>query len=170
MPVICSNSTMNTLCSYIESINFNILQKLKVDNVNNINLYKNNNVKYSKKEYDDIINFFKIILKEEKQLNVNSEIINLEINSVATDKYKNIKKQLLEAGYDLDIIVNVLIDYYYIEKNKSNKDILWNLYGDIIFKNVLTNTKEPILFPFYDENGNIEYMNKKYTWKEVDIY
>jgi hypothetical protein len=67
------------------------------------------------------------------------------------------------------IVVNCLIDYFYKEKLSANKDILWNTYGKYIFNNVKLNTKDKIVFPIPDNDGNIKYMGKKYSLKEVEL-
>ena len=90
--------------------------------------------------------------------------------SYVYDEMKALKEKFINLGCDISIIANCLIDYFYIEKNTLNKDILWDLYGDIICQNVKNNSTNPIMFPLPDENGDILYMGKTYSYKEIDEY
>lgn len=175
MPLICSNSTMNLLCRYIESINFDISKKLKIDNSNEYyKIYRNNKIKYTEDIYTNIKNIISKYISGQRKININIEHIS-EYNKTMDNEYnikndnQEIKKELFKVNKNIDIILNCLIDYFYLEKPKSNKDILWRLYGDIIFKNVKNNSSNKIRFPFPDINGDIKYMGKNYTWKEVEI-
>ena len=71
------------------------------------------------------------------------------------------------------IIVNCLVDYFYKEKSKSNKDLLWTTYGKYIYKNIVENTgKTTTLFPMpckdY-EKGDLQYLGYNYKLQEVKL-
>ena len=67
------------------------------------------------------------------------------------------------------MVTNVLVDYFYIIKPSANKDILWSIYGKYIFDNVRKNTLYVTKFPFPNKKGDIVYLNKQYSLKEIII-
>ena len=67
------------------------------------------------------------------------------------------------------LLANIYVDYFYETCPKSNKDILWKYFGKNIVKNIIENTKEPIMFPLKDEEGQIEYLGETYSLKEIKI-
>jgi len=77
-----------------------------------------------------------------------------EINTICSDVY---------------LVTNVLLDYFYKIKPSANKDILWSTYGKYICNNVKENTTTIPKFPFPNDNGEIEYLGKKYSLKELNI-
>ena len=169
MPLIYSNSTMNLLCRYIEGINFQISQKIKnSSNSDFYKLYKNLNLTYSEELYENVKNIINEFIKGKKCKVINNNTF--DDGSYIYDEMKALKERFINLGCDISIIVNCLIDYFYIEKNTLNKDILWDLYGDIICQNVKNNSKNPIIFPLPDKNGDILYMGKTYSYKEIDEY
>ncbi|MNJ03085.1 hypothetical protein D3C73_1632690 [compost metagenome] len=66
--------------------------------------------------------------------------------------------------------MNYLIDLSYCDKPRFKKEILWDLYGDVIFKNIKNKCKnKKILFPFPSQAGSLKYLNKIYELMEVNI-
>ena len=66
-------------------------------------------------------------------------------------------------------IVNILVDYFYGEKNKASKSALWENYGSFIYQNVREKTDAPVLFPTQCKDGEITYMGTQYKVTEVDM-
>lgn len=68
------------------------------------------------------------------------------------------------------IVTNCLVDYFYRDYPRSNKDILWRSYGKYIYRNVRKNTgAETFYFPFPAEDGSIAYMGYRYELKELSV-
>ena len=63
----------------------------------------------------------------------------------------------------------MLVDYFYGEKEKSNKDILFVLYGNVMARNVLRNAGGKTYFPIKDKEGDIIYLGDRYSVKEVCV-
>ena len=177
MPVTVSDSSMNLLCKYIESINFNISQKTKsIENDILVNVLKNKDYSYSDDLYCRIINNFKEHIKNIKfnkqlaeEIGDGNNLGKFDLETIKEYRIDNnsLKDVLSLVCYNPYIVVNCLIDYHYAENPKSNKDILWSTYGKYIFNNIRENTKAKIYFPFPHEDGEIEYMGKKYKLKEI---
>ena len=180
-PVTISNSSMNMLCQYIESINFNISQNTKIDTSENVyELYKNKTFDYSE-YYNRVVNELKKYMQERR---FEMTIISPDEND--EDEYNENKVNSSAFGTSIDdlvvrmskinnnpqIILNCLIDYFYKEKPVSNKDILWKSYGKYIYQNIVKNTEsEIIIFPFpTNENDfDLTYLGYNYKLQEVQI-
>jgi hypothetical protein len=172
-PLTDSNSSMNLLCHYIESVNFDIRNKIKVnDNVNlYIDSYKNKSVNYNKETYEKIASVVDKFLHE-KSINKRAFSDNgEEEQDEDVILYDNSIEDLLnDCCSNIDIVVNCLVDYFYINKVGANKNILWDVYGKYIYKNIVKNNRnKPVYFPLPDENGNIVYLNKRYKVSEVIV-
>lgn len=171
-PLTHSKSSMNLLCEYIEGINFEINQKIKSDDQDFLHLYKNNEREYTKEQYDEIVATLKSHISGLKY----DKLFPKEDEDFKSKDYENqgyrtdndiLEEKLNKICSDVYLVVNILIDYFYIIKPSANKDILWGTYGKYIFNNVKNNTDGIIFFPFPDENGEIIYLNKKYSLKEI---
>jgi hypothetical protein len=42
--------------------------------------------------------------------------------------FLDLKEKLLEECNNIDIILNILVDYFYRDNPKSNKDMLWKFF------------------------------------------
>ena len=81
--------------------------------------------------------------------------------------YEKFKMKMDECCSNVYDLVDCLVHIFYVENPSSNKDLLWNTYGDIIFENIKVKTNKPILFPFPSESGEIEYLHDRFELKEV---
>lgn len=175
MPLTYSNSSMNLLCKYIEGINFNISQKTKITNNDQIiDLYKNSNFKYSDDIYYNIVSALQSHIKGKQfEQILPSETDDSQYSDEAVSEFKTdgemLENKIKNICNNPYIVVNCLIDYFYKNKLSANKDILWNTYGKYIFSNVKINTNKKIYFPFPDIQGDIVYMGKRYVLKEVKL-
>ena len=178
-PVLISDSPMNLLCKYIESINFGISQKTKVDaELFDYEIYKRSEFKYMD-YYEEVKATIKEFISEQRNIiianSVEDEYENSDDNheiyldTTSEDLYDRLNK----INCNPYIIVNCLVDYFYKEKSKSNKDLLWTTYGKYIYKNIVENTgKTTTLFPMpckdY-EKGDLQYLGYNYKLQEVKL-
>ena len=171
-PVIISDSSMNLLCKYIESVNFDISSKIKTEfDFKQFDIYK-----YKDIEYDE---HYKVFEKELKEILSNirqSKIVDLSEDDVSMDDCvqvkndENILTQLRRKINSIEIIVNCFVDYYYKYNPKANKDTLWNTVGFYMIENIKKNCEvNRVQFPIPSENGNIKYMGYNYELKEIKV-
>lgn len=178
-PVLISDSPMNLLCRYIEKIDFHISQKTKTDAASfDYELYKRKNLDYTE-YYDEAASVIRIFLSEQRNLLVtnstengydNADDDNLPIPDNTTD---DLYERLAGVSSNPYIIVNCLIDYFYREKPKSNKDLLWKTYGKFICKNIAANSGQAAaLFPMPcgdREDYDLQYLGYHYKLQEVRL-
>ena len=178
-PVLISDSPMNLLCKYIESINFGISQKTKIDaELFDYEIYKRSEFKYMD-YYEEVKSAIKEFISEQRSIiisnSIEDEYENLDNNheiyldATSEDLYERLNK----INCNPYIVVNCLVDYFYKEKPKSNKDLLWTTYGIFIYKNIVTNTgNTTALFPMPcsdDEKGDLRYLGYNYKLQEVKL-
>lgn len=173
-PVLNSDSPMNLLCRYIEGINFNISEHTKIETKEDVyGLYKTKEIEYDS-FYPIVSEKLKSLLKDIRQ----TKVIDMSIDEYMPnnfykkdDSFRNIFKSLTNICPNVDIVVNCLVDYYYIYNPKANKDVLWKMVGKYIVENIKENTEsKSILFPFpTDATSDIKYMGYNYELREVKI-
>lgn len=178
-PVLISDSPMNLLCKYIESINFGISQKTKVDaELFDYEIYKRSEFEYMD-YYEEVKSIIKEFISEQRSIiianSIDDEYENSDDNNevyldtTSEDLYDRLNK----INCNPYIIVNCLVDYFYKEKPKSNKDLLWTTYGKYIYKNIIDNTgNTTALFPMPcgdDEKGDLQYLGYNYKLQEVKL-
>lgn len=176
-PVLCEDSIMNNLCKYIESVKFdirNILKKIesndihkhlmKKDVIENQSLYKRVAEGYieNKKILSNAGNINNIV----SSADIQSDNAITNILNGSYDVFRTNMDKLNSNKYD---IVDCLILYIYTEKSESDKNILWNVYGDIIYENMKLKNDNKVMIPFLNEDGEIEYLNKKFKLKELSL-
>lgn len=164
-PVTISNSPMNLLCRYLENVHWNISQKIKADTKSfDYSLYKRKDLDYLS-YYNNAKKITALYLKElrcapppeQEEDILNTESLFQRLQAVNTNPY---------------IITNCLIDFFYEERPTSNKDILWQVYGKYIYKNILKNTDATTaLFPFpcSEDEADMEYLGYHYRLQEVKL-
>ena len=177
-PVLNSDSPMNLLCKYIESINFNISQKTKIDTEKfDCKIYKNDNYEY-KDSYDKVISVLKEFISEQRNMIVataSDDDYELDDDNeiILNNKPDDLFEKLSVVNSNPYIIVNCLIDYFYLDKPGSNKDLLWMTYGKFIYKNVVANSGvSTALFPMPcsdNDKGDLKYLGYNYKLQEVKL-
>lgn len=177
LPVIDSNSVMNSLCKYIESINFDIKNKLKINDIENCyRLYMNDSIQKNNKNYEAVLKEFKSFIKELQDLgnaglhkSSIKEKYDEDANTAINNIYDNFKDRMFKVCSNAHEITNYLVEIFYCEHKNANKNLLWNTFGKYIFENIKRKNKKPILFPAPNDNGDILYLNKRYKLEEVII-
>lgn len=173
-PVIDNNSAMNMLCHYMESIKSNIKINIKDrSNMSYIDSYKTIiNEEIDANTYNKIYKVIKELretLRTSVGSNSNKNDYNNEFNNDFSNIYEIYRNKLFNICSNQNIVINCLIDIFYIDFPSYNKDILWNLFGDEIFQNVLQNNAKIIDYPVLDENGDILYLGKRYKVEQFEI-
>jgi len=178
MPVIDSDSVMNSLCKYIESIDFDIQNKIKLETDPDIyKLYMSDTVEWNTREYELVKKTYGSISKDVAdaartgnwlEITKNSETQVIE-NSISI-KYEIIGVTLDRLGIDNVRMVNYLLYLLYVEKPSWNKDFLWNVYGNVIVENLSTSNRTVrIPLNHFGSDYDVTYLNDNYKVKEVEL-
>lgn len=178
-PVLISSSPMNLLCEYIESINFAIFQKTKVNaELFDYDIYKRSEFEYMD-YYEEVKSAIQKFISEQRNIIIanssDDEYENTDENhEISLDiPFEDLYSRLNKINCNPYIIVNCLVDYFYKEKPKINKDLLWSVYGKYIYKNIVVNAgNTTTLFPMPcrdDVEGDLQYLGYNYKLQEVKL-
>lgn len=166
MPVTMSDSPMNLLCRYIEGINFEISKKIKEETSSEFLPTLKYDVEYNKSEYNtvsDIIDEYLLLYREVQFENAEKDKDNREIFDFS--KYTS---EIILAIGSVEKALNCVIDYFYINNPKKSKDIMWEMFGRYIYTRIKKDIST-VMFPMPDKNGNITYLDEKYSMQEVEL-
>ncbi len=130
-----NNSTMNRIANYIPSPRIKFNKSIgKFDYhmlLHNQNYLIENNTYIVVAAYDYWVKRQRLLFLEEENRNKN------QVNEYINNK---IRTSIIEStGYSLDYIVDSLVTYLYTNRGGSTKSLLWNCFGETIFKNIKNN-------------------------------
>lgn len=166
-PLIDNDSTMNLLCHYMEEQ----IQEIKAYRKNKFADYELMMSKKENKNIDEYLEqlityynrFLKIRAKDIiEQEEIDHDIYGIDINSLKLSMLQNITSNEDEL---CDICVLLV---YSIHPNYK-KDFVWDLFGDIIIRNIINNTDGIAHMPIKDNNGKIEYLYSKYSFIDLNL-
>ncbi|PAV30193.1 hypothetical protein CIL05_06920 [Virgibacillus profundi] len=173
-PVNDSECVMNNLCRYIETVDFkikNIVSKneevyhqlLMSSDFSGVDEDKYKKVVEVYSRYRSNVSSFAFLNSSSKKDGFDEEKYISIIGH-----YEKFKKEMNEVCSNVVEAVDYLIYMFYVDEGKFNKDILWNIYGEQIYQNIKSNTKE-ICVPVEDETGSFTYLNKRYNLRKVEL-
>ena len=152
MPVSRAPGTMNRICWKIEDAfkSTNVLPNVNFD----FSILKNDS-KYSQEDFDAIKELYdeynknvQLVLKRQKkneEADSNTGLLMDHIKQVFTEECE----QVCPNSY---VLSNILVDLCYT--SNKNKAFAWDVAGEQIYQNVLTNSGNKLSIPIKDENGN----------------
>jgi len=178
LPVIESNSVMNELCKYIESIDFNINNKIKNETDDLIykkymttseSEFNSENYHKVKKAYKNLTKLMKGKL-EDTVLIDNSDNISVDsLGQNISENYQLFIQQMEQLDIPNNELVNYLIYYLYVETTSLDKNFLWNVYGDDIVKNLKENRIDNYYkIPINNSEGGINYLCNTYQLERIE--
>lgn len=172
-PVIDNDSAMNMLCHYMEDIKKNIKINIKdYSNMSYISSYKSGEIETVEPNvYNKIYAVIKELRQELKNAvnSANKNDYNDDMGNVLNNIYETYKNKLFKICSNQNIIIDCLIDIFYVDFPSYNKDVLWSLFGKEIYQNVLNNNSSIIDYPTLHNDGDILYLGKRYKIKQLDI-
>jgi hypothetical protein len=175
-PVFETDCVMNNLCKYIESVDFGIRNIINNHDEKHFHksLMSSEDFSIDIERYELIIDTFNTYKKKISKLipatQLNESVRNgfdEGLEKSINGQYEKLKLKLIEiCSYEKEL-VDYLIYLFYVDQPNSNKEILWNLFGHCLFDNVKRNNVGTFSIPIPDEKGEIVYLNKNYSLKEV---
>jgi hypothetical protein len=80
-----------------------------------------------------------------------------------------IKQEALDISSDISELASLAVVICYELYPNDNKMFAWGVFGDGIIENITKNKQRKIQIPFFDKNGNIKYLGKKYSRMEITV-
>lgn len=175
MPVIDSDSAMNRLCHYIENINMNVRSHLKVKEGEDMrNVFVPSDIEWNDSRYSDVVDAYMKYCDRCKLVNpIEEDGFNEDIYGDSPPPLSMLIGMLY--SYISDVCSNpyeavMYLSYYmYVERDSSNKEMLWQTYGQEIESLIRSRNNGKVLFPMLDDDGDIKYLGKRYSMREVSI-
>lgn len=170
-PLLETDCVMNNICRYMEKeikeVKINAT-KASPDYIYNV-LF-NKNIPITQEQIDEMEKIYKKYKKSKSSTN------NVKNDSLETqeeiDYPTDSDLSYLNMDYisdDIQVLANLAVYVNYHLYPKSPKNFCWDLFGKGIILNLYDNSNHKFTIPLVDENGDIEYMNKRYKNKEVKI-
>lgn len=162
-----TNGTMNGICYCMEKNLKEVKHINKSENINEIfdiivsKDFKEEDIDNKKLElllvkFEDYRNFRKNKCLIESQYNTYEQY------------YKALRNEcLVEISSNLKELTNIAIYICYKKFPKKSKDFVWDIFGKGIVKNMVEKYNKAYIPLRDEENGDIEYLNQKYSLKEL---
>lgn len=175
IPLIDYGGRMNKVCHYMED-HLAELKRLRrkhtPTDVLNL-MYSGNNQNFCEEDIT-LMNEFYLAYKKAKEKFKKSQRndfddSNSAINTFST-KIKEIREKISEkisssVEYQCDLAIYISYELH----PSRTKDFCWELFGNQIIKNIECNSSTPALLPVPAEDGNVEYLGKRYKTMEVNL-
>lgn len=161
MPISRAPGTMNRICWKIEDEfkTTDVLPDVEFDR----SILKSD-AEYSQEEFDAIKELYDEYGKNLLLVSKGRTRNETHGENVEVDVFQ-LKESFIDACYSVcsntKVLTNVIVDVCYT--SNKNKSFAWDVCGDEIFKNVLSNSNNEIQFPIKDENGDIEFCGNKFS-------
>lgn len=175
MPVIMNDSVMNNICRYLESVDYGVKKYIQQKDCKDIHLILMRNADIFNQElYDSVLEEYRKMVKNISEIRSmdganGKRKFNAKAHNSTKLIYEKFKEVMEKVCPNTSELTDCLIRIFYVEFPSSNKELLWNIYGNHIVKNLKDKLEQPVLFPIQDDGGDIQYMNKKYSLKEIKI-
>lgn len=170
-PLLETNCVMNNICRYMEKE----IKEIKI-NANKVSpdyvfdALFNKNIKITQEQIDEMEKVYK---KYKKQKSTSNNIKNdgREVQQGMLSNFDDdLKYMNLEyISDDIQVLANLAVYVNYKLYPKAPKNFCWDLFGKGMILNLYDNSNHKFTIPLRDENGDIDYMYKKYKNKEVKI-
>ena len=132
------------------------------------NLLKNPEIKYSKAMYKKIEEIKKEYDKA-VQVSIKTRLRNLEntydANSFSESLLQEFNDKIHEVSNSDELLCNILVDVCY--NDKKSKSFVWDIFGEIIIKNLLSHHNNIIKYPTQSEDGDITYKGLTFKMEEL---
>lgn len=169
-PVLDTPSVMNKICHYLEKN----IKEIKIDRKQqNQDILDDIMIDTNRELLLEYEPFIKDCLKQYKQFRKNERDNILDSEEMTKNRFNiycnQIRKEVFNLIKNPIDIANIVVYVGYGSKVQENKDFVWNIFGKEVLQNVLRNKQEHVYVPVEDENGDITYLGKKYSKKEIDV-
>lgn len=167
-PFLETKCIMNNICWYMEKEVKEIKINAKKKSPDYIfNILFNKNIEITEEQIKEMEKIYKKYRKS-KSNSVNNGI------TLSSDEFVVQKESIKSIDFDyisddIQRLANLAVYVNYYLYPSSPKNFCWDLFGDGIVLNIYDNSNHNFKLPLLDNNGDIEYMGRKYKNKEVEI-
>jgi hypothetical protein len=169
-PLLDTDCTTNRVCHYMQSkikeIKTNSLHKTPKNIVNDM---KGKYLEVDKVKYKKLYDVYAQYKSGKRNFsNIKNESGEERFKTLESwNKY--IRQEALKISSDICELASLAVTLCYETYKSDNKSFCWSVFYEGILENIKFNKQEKIMFPFSDNDGDIEYLGEKYSLKEVDM-
>jgi len=168
-PLLSTDCETNNVFSYMQNAMKEIRKSYTPKNLNyNISILKDKNLKIDKDKLDAIYKIYKKYKSGKRNL--------INFNEGADERYKTIeqynkaiRQECLLISSDICELASLAVVICYELYPSDNKAFAWNIFGEGLIENILKNRQKKIFVPFLDPKGDITYLGKKYSRREIIV-
>ena len=154
---------MNRICAFVESQMDNM--NWEQSNVPEFDYRKlKRGIDYSNSSARRVREIYKQYTKDYQNLVKNMELSKSDLSLVIAAIDEHYKSELLAVTSNEFELCEILIDVAYT--SGTSKQMVWNLVGDVIVKNLLERNGAATI-PIASEDGDIEYRGKRFKMTRV---
>ena len=164
-----NDSLMNNICHHMEKeVKELKIRKSFVDPNLSI-LLKNKDIEIDKEKLKQLYIIYKKY-KTEKRYFRDLKDANGEEKYKTIEQYnKYIRQECMKISSNISELASLAVTICYEIVPSDNKYFAWSVFGEGIVLNVESNKNDPMFIPTLDPVGNIEYLGKRYSNKEIKL-
>jgi hypothetical protein len=169
-PLLDSDCVMNNISKYMQKKTKEIKLKPTSCNIENIvKMLKSNDFEIDKVKLDKLYNIYKKYKSGRRNFNsIKDDEDNIRFKTI--EQYnKAIRQEALVISSNIRELASLAVVLVYELYPSDNKSFVWAIFGDGIIENIKENKQKNIAMPFLDDDGNIEYLGKRYSRKELIV-
>lgn len=163
---------MNNICRYMEKRIKEIKINAKKPSPDYIfDIIFNKNIEITESQINEMEKVYKAYRKSKSQSNnISNDNVDFDgenINIIFKEDLSSLDFDYISD--DIQRLANLAVYVNYYLYPKSPKNFCWDLFGEGIVLNIYDNSNKMFTLPLLSDDGEIEYMGKKYKNKEVNI-
>jgi hypothetical protein len=169
-PLLDTNCITNNICHYMQSRMKEIKNTNKKESGDdNIRILKGKYLNINEDKYKKLYEIY-IQYKSGKRNFSNIKNENGEEKYHTLESWcKYIRQESFKISDDICELASLAVTLCYEQYKSDNKSFCWDIFSEGILENIRYNQQEKIMFPFENENGEIDYMGKKYSLQEINL-
>lgn len=163
MPVGTHGCVMNQICRRFEEEFDNYFSKAPTDENFDYSIMKSGE-EYTTTQYNAILKLYKQYtksLQEYMQFSKRERVDEDESASKRNIMVQNFKAECQKVCSNASQLCDIILDICY--RRTGSKQFCWDMCGEEIIHNLLSNNNYALSFPVQDANGTIEFCGKKFT-------
>ncbi|MGG1663075.1 hypothetical protein [Brevibacillus sp. NRS-1366] len=164
MPVSLAPSTMNRICWKVESAFGRKKRSNKKDKFDYTMMKSGNSYNQSQfKQLQGLYNEHNKLMQEHMKISKHDNIDEEESIEDSRLFVEGFKRRALDICNNEVVLTDMLLDVCYSKKNsEKSKQLVWDVCGEQIIKNLLKVSGNSINIPVQDETGDVEYNGKRF--------
>lgn len=169
MPVGMHPCVMNRICQRFEEEFDSYFVKNGIEDDFDFSIMKSNQ-EYSASQFNAIAKLYDQYtkrLQEYIQFSKRERIDDDEAASKRGLMIHNFKVECQRVCSNSAMLCDIIIDLCYCRS--GSKQFAWDICGDEIIENLLTNNSRIIYYPVMDENGDIEYGGNRFSFESKEV-